>query len=370
MPKERPSAPRADGKPSRLRTLVRRSRSVLQLLSESIAEERRREHTQQAAVPTRSAEPSKNAERASSTGAQGVSEVHTMPPPAPSAPLAAFAVPARMSSTFSAPVVERDAQCVAPQKRAPIATEPSFTSDAQDAQSQNLHARFGLIEQRLALMSDRLELFGDRVSAAIRHPERAHGTSSEAQGVQDTLQRLAERVNSLETRNAPAVVSTSKPFSEGTLRPPKVPAGLDVPLPPSPSAAPFGAGNFGSSGFAERPSRPARKFDAGPTLSGTISALSLGSLFSLFEFERSTGTLSIFNEDRRLDLSLRGGSVVRCELDGTRTAASSAVREAFAWSSSTFSFQRDLEEDETEPPQSVNALMLEAMRYMDEERAG
>lgn len=369
MPKERPSVQRADGKPGRLRTLVRRSRSVLQLLSESITEERRREHTpQQAAVSTSSPEQSRNAESAISSDAERAPEVHTMPPPAPSAPRAAFAVPARMSSAFSAPIVERDAHCVAPQSRAPIATAAAH--DSQDTLSQNLHARFGLIEQRFAILSDRLELFGDRVSAAMRHPERVHGTNSEAQSVQDTLQRLAERIGSLETRNAPAVASASKPFTEGTLRPPKVPAGLDVPLPPSPSAAPFGASNFGSSGFAERPSRPARKFDAGPTLSGTISALSLGSLFSLFEFERSTGTLSIFNEDRRLDLSLRGGSVVRCELDGTRTAASSAVREAFAWSSSTFSFQRDLEEDETEPPQSVNALMLEAMRYMDEERAG
>jgi hypothetical protein len=43
------------------------------------------------------------------------------------------------------------------------------------------------------------------------------------------------------------------------------------------------------------------------------------------------------------------------------------VREAFGWALSTFSFQRDLDEDDTEPPQSVNALMLEAMRYLDEE---
>jgi hypothetical protein len=122
---------------------------------------------------------------------------------------------------------------------------------------------------------------------------------------------------------------------------------------------------------SERSARPVRKCAAGPLLSGNISGLSLGSLFRLFEFERSSGTLRIHNHDRRLDLALRGGSVVRCELDGVRTSAAIAVREAFTWPLSTFSFERDVEEDDSEPPQSVNALMLEAMRFHDEElRAG
>jgi hypothetical protein len=204
--------------------------------------------------------------------------------------------------------------------------------------AQALHSRFALLEQRFALLSEKVDLLG------VRLDEPTRGTENEA-----------------------------------TLRPPKVPRDLAGTVEATPVANAFtlrepdpAKGGRQQSGFELRASgreepRTGRSSGAGPLMSGNMTGLSLSSLFSLLEFERSSGSLTVQYHDRRLDLLLRAGRVVRCELDGVRTAATASVREAFAWSSCTFSFRRDPEHDEAEPPQSVNALMLDAMRFHDEQ---
>jgi hypothetical protein len=214
-----------------------------------------------------------------------------------------------------------------------------FTSQLHEAMTltQNLHTRFAVLEQRFVVLSEKVELLAVRSDA----PRRSE--------------------------------------HEGTLRPPKLPQGLGEPDDPTFNTPAFNSRPFSApvearqqSGYGLRSSndenlRKSRNDAAGPVLSGNIAGLSLASLFSLFEFERSSGSLTLQHGDRRLDLLLRGGRVIRCELDGVRTAATACVREAFAWSQSTFTFRRDPDQDEVEPPQSVNALMLDAMRFHDEE---
>jgi hypothetical protein len=247
--------------------------------------------------------------------------------------------------------------------------------------------RLANVEQRVWLLSERVELLAERVRAA--RPRRAVNSNHSARAVTSSNEReltaLLDRVSKLEasarfTERASNVHQSSEPLgvvehrpvecppvtdkpsaveaakNEGTLRPPRVPQGLDLGAMPRPV-----------SGITERPARNTARLPAGPLLSGSISGLSLGSLFSLLEFERSSGSLSVHNDERRLDLIVKDGQVVRSELDGIRTSASSALREALTWRVSTFSFHRDNSEDDAEPPQSVNALMLEALRFQDEE---
>jgi Domain of unknown function (DUF4388) len=224
------------------------------------------------------------------------------------------------------------------QAQAPAAVPPNEQLTEAIELAQALHSRFALLEQRFALLSDKVELLSTRLNEPVRRSE-----------------------------------------AEGTLRPPKVPQELEVTPEPRPSAPEFHANAYEPpaqsrqhSGFGVRNAnaenlRPTRNGSLGPLLAGNITGLSLSSLFSLFEFDKSSGSLTIQHGGRRLDLLLRGGRVVRCELDGVRTAATASVREAFAWPESTFTFRRDPEQDDVEPPQSVNALMLDAMRFHDEE---
>src|SRR5690606_30883387 len=140
-------------------------------------------------------------------------------------------------------------------------------------------------------------------------------------------------------------------FASDALRPPRVPKDLD---PSESPATPSGI-----------KSKAARR-QVGPTLTGTVSGVSLGSLFNLFELERCGGIFVVRHDQQQLELTLREGAVIRCQLNGARVSPVDGVRQAFLWPTCSFSFRRDDVDEESEPPQSVNTVMLEAMRHNDE----
>jgi hypothetical protein len=197
-----------------------------------------------------------------------------------------------------------------------------------------VNQRLALMDQRLALISERLELVSDRL---------AHLSEN----------RIAESGTLARKRTVPKPAPDRLPLepSEGTLRPPRVPRDLG-PLPSS---------------VEDRPQARQQSTSPGPIMTGTTSGISLSSLFSLLEFERSSGGLSIRGDNHHVELSIQAGNVTRCELDAVRLNPGAALREVFTWRTCTFAFRRD-EVSEDEPPQSVNALMLEAMRLLDEDR--
>ncbi len=212
---------------------------------------------------------------------------------------------------------------------------PGSVASGQDTSAVNL--RFALIDQRLALISERLELVSERI-------QRLSDT---------TPSRSVVGESTLVGPKAPAAARGPK-LAEGTLRPPRVPRDLE----------PVDTATSTHSRLHERRGASV----AGPIMTGTASGISLGSVFSLLEFERCGGGLSIRGGDRHVELTVKDGNVTRCEMDGVRVSPSAALREVFTWQTCTFAFRRDEISDEEEPPQSVNALMMEAMRVIDEGR--
>ena len=105
---------------------------------------------------------------------------------------------------------------------------------------------------------------------------------------------------------------------------------------------------------------------AGPIVSGAVPDLCLATLLSLFELERRVGVLTVHAGERSLQLELRDGVVVQCHLDGVPAPALQGVREAFRWRTGQFTFRRTEVAADTETPQPVSALMLEALRQNDE----
>lgn len=203
--------------------------------------------------------------------------------------------------------------------------------------------RLGVLEQRLAGVSERLELLSQRVDRL-------------ALGGSPTL---GAKLSSGRAAHLPAAVSHAAvdtaldPAERGTLRPPPVPRELSAR-----AEAPLESGF--EAGARRRHSPP------GPTLTGTLSGMSLTALFGLFELERCSGVLSLCNGSHEIELTLHEGTVTRTELDGARIAAARAVGEAFEWECCTFAFRRDEVDTDGQVPQSVNALVLEAMRQHDE----
>lgn len=206
-----------------------------------------------------------------------------------------------------------------------------------------------LLSQRLDVLTERLELLQERLNEAI-------ATALSAKDSAASCPRPAKDPTFAPEPNPRAAGGDSRDPSPGgrldpagTLRPPRVPSGLDGL--PRPSVMP----EF----------TPTQSVVVGPVVSGTLPDLCLATLLGLFELERRSGVLAVHGE-RSLQLELRDGVVVNCQLDGVPTPAVQGVREAFRWRTGRFAFRRTQIAAETEPPLSVSALMLEAMRQNDE----
>jgi hypothetical protein len=232
------------------------------------------------------------------------------------------------------------------------------------------HLRCVLIEQRLAVISERLELLGERV-ARLALPTVGESSIPQAVAGLTEPSRVATGVPRPPARQ-PTVPSASG-AALGTLRPPKVPRELVDEAPPEIDAfRPKATRSQPSTRSADPPTPSGMQHlgrhqgHGGPTMTGTVSGLTLTSLFSLIEFERCGGVLIVRNGSHDVELTLRDGSVTRSELDGARVGAVDAVREAFDWQTCTFSFRRDEVAYSEEEPQSVNAVVLEALRHNDE----
>ena len=234
-----------------------------------------------------------------------------------------------------------------PQKEAPVPTSPptAYPSSDADFRSRGLF----LLSQRLDVLTERLELLQERLNEAIASAfsRKESTTRGASPSMNPTIAPDPKpRAGGCDDRD-PSLGSQLDPA--GTLRPPRVPSGLDGL--PRPSMMPD---------FA-----PTQSVVAGPIVSGTLPDLCLATLLGLFELERRSGVLAVHGE-RSLQLELQDGVVVSCQLDGAATPAVQGVREAFRWRTGRFAFRRTQIAAGTEPPLSVSALMLEAMRQNDE----
>jgi hypothetical protein len=211
-----------------------------------------------------------------------------------------------------------------------------------------------LLSQRLDVLSERVELLHERLNSVLAAAKVSHGRAdagSMASSPAVASPGVSDRACSMPGRDA---APPGQSRSLGTLRPPPVPSG-------------FGALRGQSALPSVMPDyAPAQSGVAGPIVSGTLPDLCLATLLGLFELERRTGVLTVQAGERSLQLELRDGVVMQCQLDGVPTAAVQGVREAFRWRSGQFAFRRTEVNTDVEAPQPVSALLLEALRQHDE----
>lgn len=217
--------------------------------------------------------------------------------------------------------------------------------DVNPQRANNL--RFALVEERLAVISERLELMSERLTLVGRRTR----VESERASPKVLTNLSSQREGDIPPDMRELTLDVDDAFASDALRPPKVPK--DLALIQTPAAA---------SGIKTKTARR----QVGPTLTGTVSGVSLGSLFNLFELERCGGVFMVRHDQQQLELTLRDGAVIRCRLNSARVSPVDGVRQAFLWPTCGFSFRRDDVDEESEQPQSVNTVMLEAMRHNDE----
>ena len=106
-----------------------------------------------------------------------------------------------------------------------------------------------------------------------------------------------------------------------------------------------------------------------PGLRGNIEDISLGTLLSLFEFERKSGMLLLVRETEVARLFVRDGRVLKVEAEPGAAAPKHKLLRLLDWRVGHFEFSPCVVNGHDEIMTSVTSLLLEHARRRDEESA-
>jgi Domain of unknown function (DUF4388) len=131
-------------------------------------------------------------------------------------------------------------------------------------------------------------------------------------------------------------------------------------VPPPRVPIPFRADPFAARGDTE----PGRR----AVLSGLLDEFGLSSLLIVLELERKSGVIILHSPDGVGRIFLRGGRVVRAQIDGSPPRRGSyAVYELLGWTRGRFEFNAGEVAGDDEIGSSTSFLLLEGARLQDEQ---
>lgn len=105
---------------------------------------------------------------------------------------------------------------------------------------------------------------------------------------------------------------------------------------------------------------------ATPALRGNLADVGIGTLLSLFEFERKSGVLLLLREGEALRVFLREGSIHRVEGGDDRSSSTARVLRLFDWHAGRFELTCCQVDVPNEVGASTSSLLLEHARRRDE----
>lgn len=102
-------------------------------------------------------------------------------------------------------------------------------------------------------------------------------------------------------------------------------------------------------------------------MSGLLEEVSLPDLLQLFSTSRKSGVLRLHDEPQRASVFLREGRVIFCEIEGQNLPPDKAAFRVMTWTKGMFVLEPPVDRHfEVELEMSTEAMMMEAMRLMDE----
>src|SRR6478736_2943312 len=302
-------------------------------------------------------------------------------------PAASTPVPTPIIEAPEAPTVEASKPLDVPKTSADVlraaqavhaVRATSAVDERRNERRADLRARFDALSERLQGLEDALDVIARRLSHRSRRERRTDRRTAElvesiaesvdAQGVQlenlaSTLERIERRLDRLERPNTIARDESERRESRApkarhsepprTLHPPR----MD-------EAADFSLGRELSED--DEPSL------SGSSIRGSIGDMSLSTVLAMLEIERRSGRLKVQGEDGSLvAFELEEGSVVGSRASENDVDPVESLRSVLGWKNGRFWFRQNPSESQISAPRSVNSLLLEATRQMDEAiRAG
>lgn len=102
---------------------------------------------------------------------------------------------------------------------------------------------------------------------------------------------------------------------------------------------------------------------------GDLAQMSIATVLTLLDMERRSGNLEISNKTDKALLDIVSGAIASATLNGEKRDPLELLRALLTWNVGRFAFRPDEAEMAAAQDQSINALLMEAVRLEDETRA-
>ena len=293
------------------------------------------------------------------TGIPGNAPHGVAPVPNAGAPEAA-----PMAAAHEGPVTSNDvleaAQAVA--RRVPP------VEDRRNERRADVRARFDALSERLQGLEDAIDVIARRLSHRSRRERRTDRRTAELveniaesveahaialEGLGATLERIERRLERIERPGIREERDSRSPKARHSEPPRSVhPPRLD---------------DTGDFSLGREPSDEDDPSISGSSIRGSIGDMSLSTVLAMLEIERRSGRLKVQGDDGSLvAFELEEGSVVGSRVSENDVDAVESLREVLTWKNGRFWFRQNPTESQVSPPRSVNSLLLEATRQIDE----
>jgi hypothetical protein len=246
-----------------------------------------------------------------------------------------------------------------------------LSDDRRTERRADVRARFDALSERLQGLEDALDVIARRLAHRSRRERRTDRRTAElvesiaesvdAQAVAldnlgSTLERIERRLDRIERP------STREEVERRDSRAPKARNSE-----PPRSVHPPRLDDTGDFSLGREPSDEDEASISGSSIRGSIGDMSLSTVLAMLEIERRSGRLKVQGDDGSLvAFELEDGSVVGSRVSENDVDPVESLREVLGWKNGRFWFRQNPSESQVSPPRSVNSLLLEATRQMDE----
>ncbi len=255
----------------------------------------------------------------------------------------------------------------------PEPTRRALEEARRTERQADVRARFDAITDRLQGLEDAIDVIARRLSHRTRRERRTDRRTAElVESIAETVDAQAAAIDSL--------TSTLERIERRLDRErPREEERRDSRSPKARNSEPPRNGHSGSRADETGEFAPVRLDleDAdtalsGSSIRGSIGDMSLSTVLAMLEIERRSGRLKVQNEDGAIAaFELEEGSVVNSRVSENDIDPVESLREVLTWKNGHFWFRQNPSESLVSPPRSVNSLLLEATRQLDEAvRAG
>ena len=249
----------------------------------------------------------------------------------------------------------------------------AVVDDRRNERRADVRARFDALSERLQGLEDALDVIARRLSHRSRRERRTDRRTAElvetiAENVEahaialdnlgSTLERIERRLDRIER-------PTLAGREESERRESRAPRARNSE--PPRSVHPPRLDETGDFSLGREGSEDDEASISGSSIRGSIGDMSLSTVLAMLEIERRSGRLKVQGDDGALvAFELEEGSVVGSRVSESDVDAVESLREVLGWKNGRFWFRQNPSESQISPPRSVNSLLLEATRQMDE----